>query len=280
MSSILHKRWLRQILVYVLALGLAALCAAPLFWMALTSIKPDKEIFASPPGFWTSNGSFDAYSRLFADTNFLDYLQNSIIVAGSATLLCIFVATLAGYGITRFRFWGRETFAATALFTYMMAPIMIVVPFFILMRGLGLTNTHFGLTLAYSAFALPFSLWLLRSFFQSIPLELEEAAMIDGATRPQAVLHVIVPLALPGVIATSIFTFIVAWNDYLFARILISTDSLKTLPVGMQDLMDSSFLDWGLIMAAGVMITIPALIFFVAIQRFLIAGWGAGGVKG
>jgi len=280
MASILHKRWLRQILVYVLALGLAAICAVPLFWMALTSLKPDEEIFASPPTFWTSNGSFDAYSRLFTNTNFLDYLQNSIIVAGSATLLCIFVATLAGYGITRFRFWGRETFAATALFTYMMAPIMIVVPFFILMRGLGLANTHFGLTLAYSAFALPFSLWLLRSFFQSIPLELEEAAMIDGATRPQAVLHVIVPLALPGVIATSIFTFIVAWNDYLFARILISTDSLKTLPVGMQDLMDSSFLDWGMIMAAGVMITIPALIFFVAIQRFLIAGWGAGGVKG
>jgi len=111
-------------------------------------------------------------------------------------------------------------------------------------------------------------------------LELEEAALIDGATRPQAVRYVIVPLALPGVIATSIFTFIVAWNDYLFARIMISSDKLKTLPVGVQDLMDSSFLDWGVIMAAGVVATIPALIFFIAVQRFLIAGWGAGGVKG
>ncbi len=271
---------MRQVLVYVLALGLATLCGFPLFWMALTSIKPYEEIFASPPMFWTSEGSLDAYMRLFSETNFLNYLESSIVVAGSATLLCIFVATLAGYGITRFRFLGREIFAGTTLFTYMLAPIMIVVPFFILMRGAGLNNTHLGLILAYSSFALPFSLWLLRSFFESIPLEMEEAAMIDGATRPQAVRHVIVPMALPGVIATSIFTFIVAWNDYLFARILISTDNLKTLPVGVQDLMDSSFLDWGMIMAAGVMITIPALVFFVIVQRFLIAGWGAGAVKG
>ena len=111
-------------------------------------------------------------------------------------------------------------------------------------------------------------------------MELEEAALIDGATRPQAVRHVIVPLALPGVIATSIFTFIVAWNDYLFARIMISSDKLKTLPVGVQDLMDSAFLDWGMIMAAGVVVTIPALIFFVIVQRFLVTGLGAGGVKG
>ena len=271
---------MRQAFIYLFALLLTIVCAAPLFWMGLTSIKPDQEILSSPPTLWTNQGSFDAYRRLFANTNFLDYLQNSIVVAAAATLLCVFVATLAGYSVTRFRFWGRETFAATTLFTYMMAPIMIVIPFFILMRGLGLNNTHLGLVLGYSAFALPFSLWLLRSFFQSIPLELEEAALIDGATRPQAVLYVIVPLALPGVIATSIFTFIVAWNDYLFARIMISSDKLKTLPVGIQDLMDSSFLDWGVIMAAGVVATIPALIFFIAVQRFLIAGWGAGGVKG
>ena len=280
MDRLLYMPWMRQTIVYLFALLLTTLCAAPLFWMALTSIKPDKEILASPPTFWTGEASLDAYVRLFSTTNFLDYLQNSVTVAASATILCIFVATLAGYSITRFQFWGRETFAATTLFTYMMAPIMIVVPFFILMRGLGLNNSHLGLILGYSAFALPFSLWLLRSFFQSIPLELEEAALIDGATRPQAVRYVIVPLALPGVIATSIFTFIVAWNDYLFARIMSSSDRLKTLPVGVQDLMDSSFLDWGVIMAAGVMVTLPALAFFVVVQRYLVAGWGAGGVKG
>ncbi len=123
-------------------------------------------------------------------------------------------------------------------------------------------------------------MWLLRSFFQSIALDLEEAAMVDGATRPQAVRHVVVPMVLPGVVATSILAFIVARNDYLFARIPISSDELQTLPVGVQDLMDSSFLDWGMIMAAGVMITIAALMFFVIVQRFLIAGWGAGAVEG
>lgn len=280
MDALLMHKPVRQALVYLMAALLAAVCAFPLFWMALTSIKPDEEIFLYPPTFWTSRGSLASYWRLFTETNFLHYMKSSIIVAGSATLLCIFVSTLAGYAITRFRFKGRETFAGLTLFTYMLAPIMIVVPFYILMRGAGLTNSHLGLILAYSSFALPFCMWLLRSFFQSIPLEMEEAAMIDGATRPQAVWHIILPMALPGVIATSIFTFIVAWNDYLFARILISTDELKTLPVGVQDLMDSSFLDWGMIMAAGVMITIPALIFFVIVQRFLISGWGAGAVKG
>ena len=211
---------------------------------------------------------------------FLTYFWNSIFVAGCATLLTIVVATLAAYGITRFRFRGRETIAGTMLFTYMFAPIMIVVPFYILMRGAGLTNSHLGLILAYTTFSLPFSMWMLRSFFQSIPLELEEAAMIDGASRPKAVRLIIVPLALPGVIAVSIFTFIVAWNDYLFARVLIGTDNLKTLPVGIQDLYESTITDWGMVMAAGVMITIPALLFFLAVQRYLIAGWGTGGVKG
>jgi ABC-type glycerol-3-phosphate transport system permease component len=162
----------------------------------------------------------------------------------------------------------------------MFAPIMIIVPFFILMRGYGLTNSHIGLVLSYTTFALPFSMWLLRSFFQSIPLELEEAAMTDGASRPQAVLFVIVPLALPGVIAVSIFAFIVAWNDYIFTRVLITSNELKTLPVGVSDLVNATVIDWGMILAGGVVITIPALVFFILIQRYLISGWGAGAVKG
>ncbi|MFZ0853139.1 MAG: carbohydrate ABC transporter permease [Hyphomicrobiaceae bacterium] len=271
---------LSRLAVYGFAALLAFLCGFPLLWMVLTSIKPDREILTAIPTFWTTQPTLGAYRRLFSETNFLTYFWNSIFVAGCATLLTILVATLAAYGITRFRFRGRETIAGTMLFTYMFAPIMIVVPFYILMRGAGLTNSHLGLILAYTTFSLPFSMWMLRSFFQSIPLELEEAAMIDGASRPKAVRLIIVPLALPGVIAVSIFTFIVAWNDYLFARVLIGTDNLKTLPVGIQDLYESTITDWGMVMAAGVMITIPALLFFLAVQRYLIAGWGTGGVKG
>lgn len=266
--------------VYGTAALLATICGFPLAWLILTSIKPDREIFTATPTFWTDLPSLDAYARLFEETNYLTYFFNSIIVAGSATLLTIVVATLAGYAITRFRFPGREMVAAGMLLTYMFAPIMIIVPFFILMRGIGLTDSHVGLVLSYTTFALPFSMWLLRSFFQSIPIDLEYAAMTDGASRPQAVWYVIVPLALPGVIAVSIFTFIVAWNDYIFTFILITSDDLKTLPVGLFDIYTSSVTDWGMITAAGVVITLPALVFFVFVQRYLIAGWGAGGVKG
>ncbi len=266
--------------VYGTAALLATICGFPLAWLILTSIKPDREIFAAEPTFWTDLPSLDAYARLFEETNYLTYFINSIIVAGSATLLTIVVATLAAYAITRYRFPGRETVAGGMLLTYMFAPIMIIVPFFILMRGIGLTDSHVGLVLSYTTFALPFSMWLLRSFFQSIPIDLEHAAMTDGASRPQAVWYVIVPLALPGVIAVSIFTFIVAWNDYIFTFILITSDDLKTLPVGLFDIYTSSVTDWGMITAAGVVITLPALVFFVFVQRYLIAGWGAGGVKG
>jgi ABC-type glycerol-3-phosphate transport system permease component len=246
----------------------------------ITSIKPDREILTAVPTFVPSELTFEAYRRLFEQTNFAIYFQNSVVVAGSATVLTVVIGTLAAYGITRFRFRGRELISTTMLFTYMFAPIMIVVPFYILMRQAGLVNTQLGLVLAYATFSLPFSMWLLRSFFQSIPLDVEEAAMTDGASRPQAVTRVIVPLALPGVIAVTIFTFIVAWNDYLFVRVLISSDHLKTLPVGINDIYVSTVTDWGMMMAGGVVITLPALLFFIIVQRYLIAGWGAGAVKG
>lgn len=274
------KRALARIGLYAMALALVFVCGFPLLWMFVTSIKPDREILSLVPSLWTDTPQLAAYERLFSQTKFLTYFINSLTVAGGATLLTVVVGTLAAYAITRFRFHGREFVAGTMLFTYMFAPIMVVVPFYILMRNAGLVNSHLGLILSYATFSLPFSMWLLRSFFQSIPVDLEEAAMIDGASRPQAVLWVIVPLALPGVIAVSIFTFIVAWNDYLFVRVLIGSDDLKTLPVGIQDLYESTVTDWGMVMAAGVMITIPALVFFIAVQRYLISGWGAGAVKG
>ena len=278
--SLDYRMILARLLVYGAALVLITLCGFPLLWMVLTSIKPDQEILSAAPTFWTAKPHFGAFERLFETTNFPTYFANSLIVAGSATVLTVFVGALAAYGITRFRFRGRELVAGTMLFTYMFAPIMIVVPFYIVMRNLGLVNSHLGLILSYTTFSLPFSMWLLRSFFQSIPIDLEEAAMVDGASRPQAVIRVILPMAFPGLIAVSIFTFIVAWNDYLFARVLIASDSLKTLPVGIQDLYESTVTDWGMVMAAGVMITLPALVFFIAVQRYLVAGWGAGAVKG
>lgn len=267
-------------LLYAGAAVLVFQAAFPFFWMASTSMKPPLDVFAEPPSVIPRSPTVENFWRLFTATNFLIYFRNSLKVAGLAVLLTTVVGAAGAYSLTRYRYPGREQIAGVILCTYMFAPIMVVIPFFILVKRVGIENTHLALVLAFTSFCLPFTLWILRAFFETIPIELEEAALVDGADRFRAVLYVVLPLALPGVIATSIFTFILAWNDYIFTRILISADELKTLPVGVQDLFHSALIDWGLIMAAGMMITIPAMIFFVAVQRYLVRGWGAGAVKG
>jgi len=271
---------LRGQLVLLAALALLVFTAFPFAWMASTAFKPPREIFLTPPTLWPTTFDLDNVRRLFDETRFLTYFRNSLTVSLSTVGLTLLLSTPAAYSLTRFRFYGREKLAALILFTYMFAPIMIIVPFYVMVRFLGLTNTHTGLVMAYTAFCLPFNLWMLRTFFQSIPVDIEEAAMIDGANRFQAVVHVVLPLALPGVVATGIFTFILAWNDYIFARVLLSADELKTLPVGIADLYNASVVDWGMIMASGLLVIAPIAGVFVFIQKYLVAGWGAGGVKG
>jgi ABC-type glycerol-3-phosphate transport system permease component len=270
---------LRGQTVILAALALLVFTAFPFAWMASTALKPSREIFVTPPSLWPTHVTLDNVSRLFAETRFLSYFRNSLTVSFATVGLTLLVSVPAAYSLTRFRFHAREKIAGLILFTYMFAPIMIIIPFYVAMRFLGLTNSHVGLILAYTAFCLPFNLWLLRTFFQSIPLEIEEAALIDGS-RLQAIIYVVLPLALPGVVATGIFTFILAWNDYIFARVLLSADELKTLPVGIADLYNASVVDWGIIMAAGLLVIAPVAAVFVFIQKFLIAGWGSGGVKG
>ena len=274
------RRGGRRALLYAGAAVLVFQAAVPFVWMASTSLKPPGEVFAQPPSFMPKEATLDNFQRLFTSTSFLTYFANSLKVSGLAVLLTTLVGAAGAYSLTRYRYPGREQIAGTILCTYMFAPIMIVIPFFILVKKAGIENTHLALVLAFASFCLPFALWLLRAFFETIPIDLEEAALVDGANRFRAVLHVVLPLALPGVIATAIFTFILAWNDYVFTRILISADELLTLPVGVQNLFHAALIDWGLIMAASVMITLPALVFFLLLQRHLVAGWGSGGLKG
>jgi ABC-type glycerol-3-phosphate transport system permease component len=267
-------------LILLTAALLVVFCGFPFAWMFSTAFKDSHEIFATPPTLIPHTWTLDNLQRLFTETRALTYFRNSIVVSLSTVAMTIAVATPAAYSLTRFRFKGREQIAATVLFTYMFAPIMIIIPFYVMMRFLGVANTHFGLILAYTAFCLPFGLWMLRTFFQSIPLDIEQAAMIDGANRLQTVVYVVLPLAVPGVAATSIFTFILTWNDYIFARILISADELKTLPVGIADLYNASVVDWGMIMASGLLILTPVMGVFFIIQKYMVAGLGAGALKG
>ena len=270
----------RATALYVGGAVLALWAAFPFLWMLSTSLKQSSEVFASPPTLVPRHLTLGNFARLLTETNFATYFGNSLTVSFATVVLTLGVSAVGAYGLTRFRFPGRETIAALILLTYMFAPIMVIIPFYILVKQLGLVNTHLALVLSYTTFCLPFCLWLLRAFFQSVPLELEEAALVDGAHRGRAVWHVVLPLTLPGIIAAGIFTFILAWNDFLFALVLISSDELKTLPVGVNDLFNATIVDWGMIMAAGVMITLPTVGFFAGVQRYLIRGWGSGGLKG
>ena len=275
-----HMRfWVPNVGKWGLRLGLFLYCTFPLYWMVVSSIKSSTELFAYPPTWVPHTISFTAYEKLFKETDFWTYFVNSVVISGTATLIVIILGTLAAYSLTRYRYGGRKKIAKFLLLAYMFPPIILIVPLFIFANSAGLTNSRLGVSLSYISFSLPYAIWILRAFFQSLPVEIEHAAWIDGATRIQGLFYIVMPLALPGIIATSIFTFIVAWNDFLFASVLISIDHLKTLPVGINDLFHRAVVDWGLIMAAGVMVTIPAVIFFVAVQRYLIQGWGAGGVK-
>jgi ABC-type glycerol-3-phosphate transport system permease component len=269
-----------QVLIYVGAILLTAYCIIPLVWMFITAFKMPAEVITYPPVLFPKEPTLRNFEKLFDETLITTFLRNSLVTSFASTVLSILLGTAAAYSLTRYDYPGRNKLATFILLGYMFPPIVLIIPFFVWFKTIGLTDNYLGLIITYVALGLPFATWLLWAFFQSIPVELEEAAWIDGATRAQAVVHVIFPLALPGVIATSIFTFIVAWNEYLFALILMNTDPMKTLPVGLGDLISRPMTDWGVIMAAGVVITIPALLFFIVTQNYLIKGWGAGAVKG
>ena len=265
--------------LYLASATLLSFCGLPLLWMLFTSLKPPAALFSYPPRIFGAY-TLENFRRLLSETDFLTYFQNSIVIAGVTVLVDIVIATLGAYSLTRFRYPGKDFLANMTLFTYMFAPIMIIVPVYILLKGMNLANSHLGIVLAYTSISLPFTLWLLRAFFLSLPVDLEHAAFVDGASRFQSLIYVVVPQALPGVIATSVFAFVVVWNDYLFARVLLNDRLLQTMPVGLQDIYESTIVDWGLLMSGAVLVTIPAVVFFLIVQRFLIQGWGMGAVKG
>jgi ABC-type glycerol-3-phosphate transport system permease component len=273
-------RLLGRVYLYASVVVIVGLVAFPLFWMIASSFKPRTELYAFPPTFFPTVFTIDNYVELLTKTSFLNYFKNSMIVAVGSTLLSMIVGSFGGYALSRFRYPGFRAFARLTLLAYMLPSIMLVIPLYVVIGELGLVDTLESLIITNTTFTLPFALWLLRSYFATIPVELEEAAMIDGATRFGALVKVIVPLAVPGIVATSIFAFTNAWNEFLYALVFIHSDSLRTLPPGMGTFikMDSVY-QWGVLMAGSVLITVPVLIFYVIVQRNLVVGLTEGGVK-
>lgn len=270
-----------SLLTNLVAWPLVLLVSFPLLWMLVTSVKPQSELFATPPTLIPRAITFEHYRRLLQDTPFLQYFANSVILATSTTVLVVTVSVLGAYSLVRFSYRGRETLASLVLFTYLLPSVVLISPLYLMLVGMGLANTLTSLVIAYATFALPYALWLLRSFMAGIPEDLESAAMIDGASRIGAFVDVVLPQALPGIISTALFTFILAWNEYLYALVLVNSDEARPLTTGVMNMLISAFnIEWSLLMAASVMMSIPLIVIFALLQSYLTSGFGAGGVKG
>ena len=275
------RRILGRIAFNLFAWAVVFVTAFPLVWMVITSVKPQFELFRIPPTFWPEQITFEHYARLLWDTPFLLYMRNSLLLSSATTVLVLAVATLGAHSLVRFRYPGRDRLAQLVLFTYLLPSVVLLLPLYLMMVWLGVANSLLSLVIAYTTFALPYALWLLRSFMQGIPDDLENAALVDGATRMGAFFDVILPQALPGIISTSLFTFILSWNEYLYALVLVNTDEARPLTTGVMNMLISAFnIEWSLLMAASVMMSLPLIVIFAFLQSYLTRGFGAGGVKG
>jgi multiple sugar transport system permease protein len=271
----------KRIAINVAAWGTVLVIVFPLIWMALTSVKPQTELFRIPPTFLPSQVTLEHYWRLLAETPFLTYFRNSLVLATATTALVVAVGTLGAFSLVRFAYPGRERLAQLVLFTYLLPSVVLIIPLYLMMVAVGLANTIASLVLAYTTFALPYALWLLRSFMAGIPEDLESAALVDGAGRLGAFIDVILPQALPGIVSTALFTFILAWNEYLYALVLVNSDQARPLTTGVMNMLITSFnIEWSLLMAASVMMSLPLILIFTFLQSYLTSGFGAGGVKG
>ncbi|RYV49809.1 carbohydrate ABC transporter permease [Pengzhenrongella frigida] len=249
--------------------------------MINTAFKPRPEVMTAQPIFFPQHPTVSNFVNAFEQSNFLLDLRNSVIVVVSAVLLSIVLGGFAAAALSRFRFRGRRTIMVVILAVQMLPPTALLIPTFLVFNELNLLGTFVGLVLAYVATVLPFSIWVMRGFFLAIPYEIEEAAMIDGAGTWRILRSILFPLVLPGIIATSIFAFITAWNDYLIAYTFMKDSTMYTLPIWLASFSNpQSGTDFGGQMAASVLFSLPVVVFFLLIQRKLVTGMSAGAVKG
>ncbi len=252
----------------------------PLFWLVKVSVTPNDLLYSEGVRLWPSRANLEHYASVVTHTDFPLFFRNSVVVSTATAIFSTCCAAAGGYAFSRFSFGGKFWIVGLMLVTQMFPLVMIIAPIFRLLGPLGLTNSLTGLVIVYTAFNVPFATFLMQSFFDAIPRELEEAAMIDGETRFGALLRIILPLTLPGLAATLGFVFTAAWSELLFALMLNSSTAASTFPVGLLSFVSKFSVDFGQMMAAGVLALIPVCGFFFLIQRYLVQGLTAGAVKG
>jgi multiple sugar transport system permease protein len=251
----------------------------PFLWMLFSSFKTDAEAYANPPTIWPEAPALDAYVQVLRYGNFVRYFVNSTIVSLGAALLSTALGALAGYGFARFSFRGRAVTIGAILASQMLPGVLLVGPYFKVLSNVGLYNSYVGLILAFTTITLPFSTWMLKQYIDTVPREFDDAAKVDGCSPLQAFLRVVLPLALPGAVATFIFAFLLAWGDLLWALVLVGDQSLATITLGLSRLVTQFRILWPQLMAGSVVAAVPCVVLYLIIQRYIVEGLAAGGVR-
>ena len=254
--------------------------AIPFYWMVVTSLKPDREIYGYEATLIPQQPTVSSYVTIFRDTPYLLFLRNSITVAVASTLLSIVIGCLGAYAIARLNFPGRSLLARGLVVTYLVPASLLFIPLFAMLSALRLTDTLSGLTLAYLGADVPFCTWLLMGYFRSIPVELEEAALVDGCNRVSALVRIVLPLALPAIVVVVFFAFTRSWNEFLYAHVFTSTNNARTVTTGLAIFMNEDVFFWGPLMASTIISAIPPVLMFLLLQRWVVQGLTLGGVKG
>ncbi len=272
------QKWFR----YVLLIPALMFALAPVYWMLTISLKSDVDQFAVPPPWFVFTPTLDHYYDAFVTRGFGEYLLTSAIVSVGSTLCALVIGTLAAYALARFELPWRlnRHLSLWILSTRMFPAIVTAVPLFLMMRDLRLLNTRASLIIVYTAFNLPFVVWMMRGFFADLPRDLEEAALVDGDSRLGALVRVVLPLVAPGLAATAVFCLIISWNEFLFALVMTQTDAAMTLPVGIAGRVTQYEIKWGVMSAAASVALAPILVFALALQKYLVRGLSLGAVKG
>lgn len=258
----------------------AVYVVSPFVWMVSISFKPETEIFARDVALFPREATLANYEAVFRAAPYLRFFLNSLLVAVVTTVGSTVVSTLAAYAFSRFRFRGRDVIAFLILATQMFPLVTGIIPLYLVFTKLGMINTHWCLFVAYVAFTIPFCTWMLKGFFDTIPKEIEEAALIDGCSRLQVLRTIVLPMSRPALLATGVFCFILSWNEFLYATVLTTSDSVRTLPAALGQMIGQGYTQWGSLNAAGIMTTIPVVVFFLLFQRHLVSGLTAGAMKG
>ncbi len=272
------KLWVKVLIVILLAVG-AIWAGFPILWMLLNSFKPNAEIFAWPPTWISKNFSFDAYKAIFTNPEQIRFFVNSYVIAAVVVILTLGIGILASYAFSRFDFPGKSVINTIIVSVQAVPPITLLIPYLSLIVTMKLYNTYGALILTYLIFTLPYCILMTTGYMNTLPKELDEAVMIDGGSRSTALWRILVPTAVPGLVSVGMYTFMQAWNEYLFALALTKTNDMRTVPVGINLLMGQHSYEWNQMMAMSVLGSLPILILFLFFQRYFIAGMTAGSVK-